>query len=295
MITVYYSHYVPVSDSIPEVSAQEHALGRALLLHGLRELYGLCLAPEQLDSRLAAGTCGKPYLADRPGIQFNITHCDGLAACAFGDRPVGIDAELPGYFAEVLISRALSAGERELLAAAAARGESLRREWFFRLWTLKEAYVKMTGTGVDVPLREISFSFLPEAQQVNPSFPPKARQGVPSSLPSDARHDIPSSFLPETRQVSPSFPPKAQQGVPSSLPSEVRKDILSSFPPETWKDVIQSPESYTIRCSKPHTSCFQQVLRTGHLLALCFEDRDGERPAVRFVSVPKDLPAAPGS
>lgn len=187
MPTVYYSHYTPVSDSIPAVCAQEHALGRSLLLCGLWDLCGIRLSKEQLESGLAAGEHGKPYLADRPDIQFNITHCDGLAACAFSAVPVGIDAELPGYFAEVLINKALSEDEKKTLSAAGLT-ESLRREWFFRFWTLKEAYVKMTGTGVDIPLREISFSF----HQVQGS---PARLERTSGRPADAVHRIRESEL----------------------------------------------------------------------------------------------------
>ena len=30
---------------------------------------------------------------------------------------------------------------------------------FYRLWTLKESYVKLTGTGISVPLSQITFLF----------------------------------------------------------------------------------------------------------------------------------------
>ena len=82
-------------------------------------------------------------------------------ACAFHDSPIGIDAELPGYFADVLIDKVLSASEKEFLESQGS-SLTLRREWFYRFWTLKEAYVKMTGSGVDTDLKAFSFSFTAE-------------------------------------------------------------------------------------------------------------------------------------
>ena len=158
MSVLYLSEYVPVSDSVREVSEQEHALGRALLFRGLSELYQLNFDPADEALIIAADKNGKPYLRYHPEICFNITHCSGLVACAFHDAPVGIDAELPGYFAEVLIGRALSGSEKSLLMSC-NHDEDLRRECFWRLWTLKEAYVKRSGIGVDTDLKAFSFAF----------------------------------------------------------------------------------------------------------------------------------------
>ena len=158
MPTIYYAYYTPVSDSISAVSSQEHTLGRTLLLRGLQELFQLSFSPKELDQALQTDANGKPYLPDHPEICFNITHCDRLAACVFHDRPVGIDAELPGYYPDVLINRALSESEKDLLRSHNA-DLSENREWFCRLWTLKEAYVKKYGIGVDTDLTDFSFTF----------------------------------------------------------------------------------------------------------------------------------------
>lgn len=158
MPTVFYTFYDSEGLSIPEVNAFEHELGRKLLSLGLGKLYSLSMSPESLEQLLLMDAAGKPSLPDHPEIHFNITHCPGLAACAFHDGPIGIDAELPGYFAEVLTGKALTASEKEFLDMQSS-SPSLRDEWFYRFWTLKEAYVKMTGSGVDTDLKAFSFSF----------------------------------------------------------------------------------------------------------------------------------------
>ncbi|MBQ9063836.1 MAG: 4'-phosphopantetheinyl transferase superfamily protein [Blautia sp.] len=154
MPVVIYSTYIPVSDSGREIAAQEHRLGRSLLYDGLLSLYGLTVSPEDI----AVGKNGKPYLMSAPDIHFNISHCSGLAACAFDNEPIGTDAELIGYFAEILIKRTLSEAEKHFLADIAL-DENERNEWFYRFWTLKEAYVKRTGIGVDTDLTAFSFFF----------------------------------------------------------------------------------------------------------------------------------------
>ena len=63
---------------------REHILGRTLLNMGLQREYALFLS--QLTVK--TGRYGKPYLKECPEIQFNISHCDGLAACALHNRTV---------------------------------------------------------------------------------------------------------------------------------------------------------------------------------------------------------------
>ena len=105
MPDIYYQHYTPVSAAIPDICAQEHALGRRLLLLGLSGLYGIHLSENELNQELKAAKNGKPWLPAFPGIHFNISHCDGLAVCAFDNTPVGVDVEMPGYFPEILIKK----------------------------------------------------------------------------------------------------------------------------------------------------------------------------------------------
>ncbi len=129
---------------------REHILGRTLLNMGLQREYALFLS--QLTVK--TGRYGKPYLKERPEIQFNISHCDGLAACALHNRTVGLDVEVIRPFSERLVKKVLT--EEEL---ASLGGREMTPELFFRYWTLKESYLKARGTGLAASMREISFSW----------------------------------------------------------------------------------------------------------------------------------------
>lgn len=172
---IYYSNYIPLSDSVREVNEQEHRLGRELLAMALYELYDLRLRPEDIS----ATEKGKPFLPAYPTVHFNISHCDGLVACAVDDSPVGVDAEKTGYYAEILIKKVFSEEEKsfftaqtvqkpEASAAAADSIKELRQEWFCRFWTLKEAYVKRSGIGVDTDLKAFSFRFTDFTEEDQP-------------------------------------------------------------------------------------------------------------------------------
>ena len=154
MPDLWYARYIPVSSSVREVARQEHDLGRELLFAALLRSFGL----EASERDISIGENGKPFLPGHPGICFNISHCDGLAVCALDSAPVGVDAEMPGYFADILLKKALSPAERAFFDRLTAGGAS-RPEWFFRFWTLKEAYVKRSGTGVDTDLTAFTFAF----------------------------------------------------------------------------------------------------------------------------------------
>ena len=158
MPAVYYTYYDNASGSVSEITRLEHELGHALLIKGLNDLYDLKYSAEDADALISAGPSGKPFLPDHPEIFFNITHAAGIVACAFHSSPIGIDAERIGYFPEILIKRALTESEKSLLLTC-SHDENLRQGCFWRLWTLKEAYVKKSGVGVDTDLKAFSFVF----------------------------------------------------------------------------------------------------------------------------------------
>ena len=114
-----------------------HEAGRALL----EELYRRETGEAMPEIRIAEG--GKPYFA-RSDWHFSITHTHRRVFCALSRRPVGIDAEeLDRKINLKLADRVLSPMERQQFDAAAHKEKAL-----LTFWVLKEAAVKLAGTGL---------------------------------------------------------------------------------------------------------------------------------------------------
>ena len=91
---------------------------------------------------------GAPYLEDGP--YFSISHCKQGIAVVVSDSPVGIDIEGLRSVDEGLVRKTMNTQEQAQIAAAANPEQE-----FIRLWTRKEAYVKMQGTGIISDMHQI--------------------------------------------------------------------------------------------------------------------------------------------
>ena len=108
------------------------------------------------DTKITYGKHGKPSLADYPDIFYNISHSDGISACMIGESECGIDCEKVRSYRPKVAKRVFSEKEKALLESATGRERDLI---FFRLWTLKEAYIKALGTGLSYPMNTVEFYF----------------------------------------------------------------------------------------------------------------------------------------
>ena len=91
---------------------------------------------------------GAPYLAVGP--YFSISHCKQGIVVAVSETPIGIDIEAIRPLNEGLVQKAMNPQEQVQIAAAANPEQE-----FIRLWTRKEAYVKMLGTGIISDMHQI--------------------------------------------------------------------------------------------------------------------------------------------
>ena len=113
-------------------------LAYQLLKQALSEEYGNSENP-----LFSYGEHGKPLLVGHPEIHFNLSHCREAVACAVSDRPIGIDVESIREMRDGLVHYTMNDEEQRLIAAA-ERPEAA----FIRLWTMKEARLKLTGRGI---------------------------------------------------------------------------------------------------------------------------------------------------
>ena len=98
---------------------------------------------------------GKLYSPD--GMQFNLSHAGRWAALAVGPLPVGVDIERRRTEARGVAQRFFCPEETALLEAQT--DPEKRNALFFRLWTLKESFLKATGLGLELPLNAFCISF----------------------------------------------------------------------------------------------------------------------------------------
>lgn len=133
--------------------SEQHRHAHALLSGALKELgidYVMGGTP------VVFGEHGKPSLAEYPDIHCNISHADGISAVAVSKYECGIDCERVRPYRPSVLKRVCTNAEQEMLKASP---ENERELLFFRLWTLKEAYVKALGSGLSFPLCEAEFAF----------------------------------------------------------------------------------------------------------------------------------------
>lgn len=116
--------------------------GVGLLLNtGLKE-YGLSGKEERV------GFCGnrKPYLMDHPEIHFNLSHSGTMVMAAFADREIGCDIEKNGK-ADFRVARRFF-HEAEQADLEQQPDLDAKTDRFYRYWTLKESFLKVTGEGM---------------------------------------------------------------------------------------------------------------------------------------------------
>lgn len=126
-----------------EQGRRESVAAYLLLKDALSKEFGIDGNPEfEYD----AG--GKPRLKDHSDIFFNLSHCREAAVCVVDTVPVGVDIETVRSFKDALARHVLSPEEYSVVAASFNPAVE-----FIKLWTQKEAVLKLTGEGIRSDLK----------------------------------------------------------------------------------------------------------------------------------------------
>ena len=136
-----------------EQGRKECTFSYLLLCRLLKEEYGIDEQPT-----FVYGEHGKPSLSfvnphNLPfpsPIHFNLSHCRKAIACVVSDSEVGIDVECLGRYKDSLARHICN--DEELAHIVASPSPDTE---FTRLWTQKEAVVKLTGRGIDDDLKNL--------------------------------------------------------------------------------------------------------------------------------------------
>jgi len=122
--------------------------------------------------RFGVDPMGKPVVVSplRGAAHFNISHTTGLVACAAASSPVGLDVEDSSreLISEAVATAVLAPAE---LAGMGRLPQPSRQRQAYRLWALKEAYVKGIGIGLRAPAAEIGFDLQKGRPRLNPGAP----------------------------------------------------------------------------------------------------------------------------
>lgn len=131
------------------------AVGEALV----RVAAGRILGIRHSDINFKREAFGKPYIEHYPRFHFNLSHAGDWVVCVINNSPVGIDIEKIKPITLDIARYHFSKIEYHDLMLYP---EQERLYYFYDLWTLKESYLKMLGTGLSTPLDSFSIRKQPQ-------------------------------------------------------------------------------------------------------------------------------------
>lgn len=143
---VYYAFCPRLEESAGDYLKSQRKIAEKILKQAFIDKFGVEFTWENVTK----GIYGKPCWNEKGTIHFNISNTDGLVVCAAADVETGVDAEKIKEIRIPVVKRCCVTGEIDYIKE--------NRERFFRIWTLKESYIKMIGEGLHFPLKEVSFS-----------------------------------------------------------------------------------------------------------------------------------------
>lgn len=137
----------------------------------LRRLLGSLLDEAPRSLPIEAGATGKPRLAGKRGLRFNLSHSGDLAiVCIASQSEVGVDLESirPVASAAAIARRRFSTAEANFVE----HGEPSEVDRRFLLcWTRKEALGKALGTGITFDLLRLAVPLAPPGGIVSIDVP----------------------------------------------------------------------------------------------------------------------------
>ena len=124
-------------------------------------LFELCgIAPEALSFSFEEN--GKPYCKNTD-INFSVSHSDELVCvCADKKHRVGVDIEKIRPVKASLMSFFCNEAEIDFITGASVTEDGMLTstevvDRFFRVWTFKEAMVKLSGEGITDEIKKVTF------------------------------------------------------------------------------------------------------------------------------------------
>lgn len=181
--SVFEKAYISVSeyrrqkvDKMKHPDDKRRSLGAGLLLKKALSDFGI----DEKNLVFETNQNGKPYIlfegrnTGPENFHFNLSHSGDYAMCIIGDSPVGCDVERIRKIDLKLADRFFAPSEIEQVKCQPDYEAQVNT--FFRLWTLKESYIKAVGQGLSMGLN--SFAINLNSHKV---LPTEAAANTPNS------------------------------------------------------------------------------------------------------------------
>lgn len=126
--------------------------GAGLLLEYVLKSHGI------FEHDMCFSEKGKPYLAGRRDVFFNLSHSNNMVICAVSPVEVGCDIEFVKSGRTRIAQRYFTKEEQ--------RFAQISERHFYRMWTLKESFIKATGRGLGLRLDSFEISVKEEGISV---------------------------------------------------------------------------------------------------------------------------------
>lgn len=157
LFSKYYSEMsVYRKEKINKMKTQKDknlSLGAGILINAYLKTLGL----KEKDMLYEEKYNGKPFFKNRPEIYFNVSHSAECAVCSFSDEETGCDIEKYDKVNTEIARRFFARSESDYIFSAKTEEEQLQK--FFRIWTLKESYLKFSGKGLPGGLDSFEIAF----------------------------------------------------------------------------------------------------------------------------------------
>jgi 4'-phosphopantetheinyl transferase len=101
---------------------------------------------------------GKPFLKGYDNFHFNISHSGEWIVCTVDDKDIGVDIEKIQQINYIELAQSFFAEKECKFIFEASLNDQLN--FFYRIWTLKESYIKADGRGLTIPLKSFAIEII---------------------------------------------------------------------------------------------------------------------------------------
>lgn len=124
----------------------------------LRKVLGQVLQVSASDLQIQFTPQGKPFLKDYTNCFFNVSHSNEILVIGISDQEIGIDLEYKNpHFTENLIQTFMGLEEQQLFSTFT--NSSQKVDFFYNIWTAKEAISKCFGLGLKMNFSNLVVKF----------------------------------------------------------------------------------------------------------------------------------------